>query len=134
MSDNLPKMLQNTINGTDVTFEHLYNGSQADGAYYKDASGYYKKVDGKTPAGVQRYNFIGGGSNNTCITLNGAGADKDEKIDLTTNLTGGHALTVTAVTDDTITIINPWDSEKEVTVNRSDFEGYIKGLQYLKLS
>ena len=43
-------------------------------------------------------------------------------------------MTVTAVTDDTITIINPWDSEKEVTVNRSDFEGYIKGLQYLKLS
>ena len=106
----------------------------ADGAYYKDASGYYKKVDGSTPAGVQRYNFIGGGSNNTCITLNGVGADKDEKIDLTTNSTGGHALTVTAVTDDTITIINPWDSEKEVTVNRSEFEGYIKGLQYLKLS
>lgn len=106
----------------------------ADGAYYKDADGYYKKVDGKTPAGVQRYNFIGGGSNNTCITLNGVGADKDEKIDLTTNSTGGHALTVTAVTDDTITIINPWDSEKEVTVNRSEFEGYIKGLQYLKLS
>lgn len=38
MSDNLPQMLQNTINGTDVTFEQLYNGSQADGAFNTDAN------------------------------------------------------------------------------------------------
>jgi len=130
--------IKNDGNSPYVMYASVYadNGyaESADGAYYKDASGYYKKVDGNTPAGAQRYNFVGAGENDRCITFKGVGDDKDEKIDLTSNSVGGHALTITAVSDDTITIINPWDSEKEVTVNRADFEGYIKGLQYLKLS
>lgn len=128
----------NNTNEPFVAYASVYadNGYTSDpnGAYYKDSSGYYKKVDGNTPAGVERYTFTGAGTNDRCITFNGVGDDSDKKIDLTTNSVGGHAITISAVTDDTITIVNPWDSDKKVTVNRADFEGYITGVQYMKLS
>lgn len=72
------------------------------------------KVDANTPAGVERFTFTGAGTNDRCITLGGVGGSEGQTIDLTTNTVGGHALTVTAVTDDTVTIINPWDSDKEL--------------------
>lgn len=34
---------------------------------------------------------------------------------------GGHALTVKSVTSDTVTMINPWYPDKEVTMSREDF-------------
>lgn len=121
-----------------VAYASVYaeNGYTSDpnGGYYKDSSGYYKKVDANTPAGVERFTFTGAGTNDRCITLGGVGGSEGQTIDLTTNTVGGHALTVTAVTDDTVTIINPWDSDKRVTVNRSELEGYITGVQYMKLS
>ena len=136
ISSELDKM--NNTSDPFVAYASVYadNGYVADsnGAYYKDASGYYKKVDENTPANAQRYTFTGAGSNDRCITLNGVGASADQKIDLTTNSVGGHAITISAVTDDTITIVNPWDSDKKVTVKRSEFEGYITGVQYMKLS
>lgn len=33
----------------------------------------------------------------------------------------GHALTIKSVTKDTVTLINPWDPDKELTMSRADF-------------
>ena len=34
----------------------------------------------------------------------------------------GHAFTIKSVTEDTVTIINPWHPDKEITMSREDFK------------
>ena len=105
-----------------------------DGAYYLDKDDNFKKVTNSTPADVQRFDFVGAGTNNTHIVLNGVGDDEGQTFKLTSNGTGGHALTVTDITDDTITLINPWDNAKEITVSREEFEGYVTNVSYADMN
>ena len=106
----------------------------ANNGYTKDDSGdYYIKKDDKsyhkvtteTPSDAERYSFTGAGSNKGGIILNGVGESEGQKISISSNGTGNHLLSITNISDDTVTIINPWDSSKEVTVNREDLEGYM---------
>ena len=84
-------------------------------------------------ADAERYSFNGVGSNNGNITLNGVGDDEGQSIAITGNSSGTHLLSITAITDDTIIIINPWDSSKEITVSREEFETYVSHLSYVDL-
>lgn len=95
------------------------------GRCYKDENGRYRVVNDKTPANAERYSTIGSGG----ITL----GDKSNYLKISNNSTGNHALSIVGITDDTVTIINPWDSDKIVEVPRDDFEGYMYQLQYAKL-
>ncbi len=38
---------------------------------------------------------------------------------------GGHELTIKSVTEDTVTLINPWHPDKEVTMSREDFKNSV---------
>ena len=44
---------------------------------------------------------------------------------------GGHALTIKSVTADTVTLINPWNPDKEITMSREDF---IKSVGHLTVA
>ncbi len=44
---------------------------------------------------------------------------------------GGHALTIKSVTEDTVTMINPWNPDKEITMSREDF---IKSVQTVSVT
>ena len=107
-----------------------------DGKYYLDDKGKFHTVFENTvlPEGTPRYNFVGAGHKNIEIMLEGVGDSEGTKISISKNTSGNHAIAITAVTDDTITIINPWDSNREVTVRREDFEGYISNIKYADLS
>ncbi|MBQ2645006.1 hypothetical protein IJG14_05490 [bacterium] len=102
------------------------------GNYYKNDKGQYIEITSTTvvPKGAKRYTFNGIGSNKGNIVLNGVGTNSGDTITITSNSSGGHALSITAITDDTVTIINPWDSDKEITVSRKDFESYMYSLTY----
>lgn len=96
------------------------------GYYYRDENGRYRKFkENETSADEPRYSFIGSNG----ITL----GTKDEHIKITNNATGNHALSIVDITDDTVTVINPWDSDNVVEVDRDDFESYMYNLQYAKL-
>lgn len=95
------------------------------GRCYKDENGRYRVVNDKTPANAERYSAVGSAG----ITL----GDKSNYLKITNNATGNHALSIVGITDDTVTLINPWDSDKIVEVPRDDFEGYMYQLQYAKL-
>ncbi len=93
------------------------------GYYYRDENGRYRKYKGESDE--TRYSYLGSGG----ITL----GDKEEHIKITNNATGNHALSIVDITDDTVTVINPWDSDNIVEVDRDDFESYMYHLQYAKL-
>ena len=47
---------------------------------------------------------------------------------------GGHAWTIKKVEGDNVTIINPWNSSKEITVSRSEILSNAYDIEYLDLS
>jgi hypothetical protein len=120
----------------------IYAGVSASQAYTEDKNGdyyinddkKYVKVSDSTPANAKRYSFNGVGKNTTYITLKGVDDDSSKDINISNNSTGNHAISITNITDDTVTIINPWDSDKEITVSREEFESYMYQIQYAKLS
>ncbi len=95
------------------------------GSYYLDEDGSYSVIK-KGEEYDKRYSNVGGSG----IML----GTKEDHIRISNNSTGNHAISVVGVTDDTVTIINPWDSDKIVEVPREDFENYMYKLQYAKLS
>lgn len=158
MTGEEPSFVENTDHNPDAIHDTLdrikdsgrpyaiYASINAKNGYEEDVNGDYyidyfngnaiKKIDDTTPDDVQRYSFTGGGSNSyNRITLTGIDKEgNNSSISLTNNSDGGHALAITSITDDTLTIINPWDSDKEVTVNREDFEGYMNNVQFACLA
>ena len=107
-----------------------------DGKYYLDDKGKFHTVfkDTVLPEGATRYNFVGAGKRNLDIWLEGVGDSEGKSISISKNMPGNHAIVVTGATDETVTIINPWDSGKEITVRREDFEGYVTDIKYADLS
>lgn len=124
----------------------IYASINAKNGYEEDVNGEYyidyfngntiRKADDTTSKDIPRYSFTGGGSNTSNrITLTGTDIKgNNSSISITNNSDGGHALAITGITDDTLTIINPWDSDKEITVNREEFEGYMNNVQYACLT
>ena len=103
------------------------------GQYYINDTNKYVKVDDKMPKDAVRYNFTGAGTNTSGITLKGVKDCAGQEITISSNGTGNHSLMATKVTNDTITIVNPWDSSKEITVSRKDIEQYTYGIAYANL-
>lgn len=116
----------------DVT-RYSFDGVGSNNGYFKDPEGkYYLKENGKyaladdTIPPEERFCWLGGSG----IQL----GSKEGRITISNNSTGNHAISVVSITDNTVTIVNPWDSDKIVEVSREDFEKYMYGLQYAKLS
>ncbi len=133
--------LQDLSQNNELVIYAAVKGSQG---YTKDKNGdYYLNNDGKfikineddnIDKNLKRYSFTGPGDNNGNISLDGINQDDGQKISITGNSNGGHAISITDITDDSVTIINPWNSDKEITVSRDQFEKYMYNLQYLNLS
>ena len=112
---------------------YTFTGAGTNTVYMKDDEGrYYINEDGKyrlapedLSSDVQRYSYVGSGG----ITL----GTKEENLKITNNATGNHALSIVGITDDTVTVINPWDSDKIIELDRDDFESYMFQIQYAKL-
>jgi len=140
LHSELDKIQEKLKNGEEVVVQASIAGTNGyteneNGDYYVNDNGKFVKIEDGTevPEGAQRYSFNGVGDNTSGIVLNGVGRDEDETIKITTNGTGGHAISITAVSDTTVTIINPWDSAQRVEVDRREFESYMDKVSYLSM-
>ncbi|MCR5260334.1 MAG: hypothetical protein K6C94_00670 [Candidatus Gastranaerophilales bacterium] len=140
LHDELTKIQERMQNGEEFVVQASIAGSNGytedeNGNYYVNDDGRFVKITkgSAVPEDATRYSFNGIGDNTNGITLDGVGKDNGETIRITTNGTGGHAISITAVSDTTVTIINPWDSAQKIKVSRAEFESYMHQVSYLSL-
>lgn len=58
-------------------------------------------------------------------------AGENPKERMLASIGGGHAWSLLAVADDTITLANPWDTSEAIVFNKNDVEPYISSISYM---
>lgn len=94
----------------------------------KSLDGILNKLDKKFDGYVSQISFNGGEDHKGDVIIKDV---NDNDVILTHG--GGHAWSIKNVDGDKVTIVNPWDSSKDVVVTRDEIKKYCTGISYCKI-